>query len=107
MARITTSHQFSKNVEKAFAEALKEFDADMMLVDVKMQSGRNNKYEASLDILINNDRYTFSGETSDTDLYNKYDAISFGDSYADDLVLSIIETVFNNKEVYKEINQLV
>ena len=107
MARITTSHQFSKSVEKAFVEALKDFNADMMLVDIKMQPGRNNEYEASLDIMINNGRYTFSGTTSDSTLYNKYDAVSLGDSHADDVIIAIIETVFNNKDVYKEINQLI
>ncbi|NMA73304.1 MAG: hypothetical protein GX963_03910 [Bacteroidales bacterium] len=108
MSKITAAYKFSRNVENAFVNALKDFNANMMLVEVEMHSTRDsNLFEASLDIVINNDRYTFSTETSLSDLYNKYSAVDGGELPSDDVLIGIIEAVLQDSKVQGELKQIV
>ncbi len=108
MSKITAAHKFSRNVENAFVNALKGYSANMMLVEVEIHSTRDSDvFEASIDIIIHNDRYTFSAETSQSDLYKKYSVVDGGDLPSEDVLISIIEIVLQDSKVQRELQQIV
>lgn len=108
MSGITAAYKFSRKVEDAFVNALRGYQADMMLVEVEMHSTRDSRvFEASIDIIINNDRYTFSAETSDGDLYHKYSVADGGDLPAEEVLIGIVETVLQDAQVQDELKRIV
>lgn len=108
MSGITAAYKFSRKVEDAFVNALRGYQADMMLVEVEMHSTRDSRvFEASIDIIINNDRYTFSAETPDGDLYHKYSAADGGDLPAEEVLIGIVETVLQDAQVQDELKRIV
>ncbi|NLI63220.1 MAG: hypothetical protein GX367_00610 [Bacteroidales bacterium] len=108
MSKITTTHKFSRNVEDAFIKALEKFNGDIMLIEVEMNDTRDSTtYEASLDLLINKNRYTFIVETSDGDLYNKFSSFDMGNTPSDDILIKLVNIVLSDSKVLREIESLV